>query len=382
MIMACMTGFLAMAIDLMLPALQVIGHDLGVEHSNDVQWIIISVFAGVAIGQLIYGPLSDAKGRKPAVYLGFSIFIVGTVISLVSTSLEVMLLGRLLQGFGLAGPRIVTMAIVRDQFEGPQMARVMSLVMATFLTVPIIAPIIGQEILLTFGWRMIFGVLLIIAVTIFCWFALRFPETLLVEKRKRFTWSELLSGIKEISLNKVAISYTVSLGMVFGAFLGFISSIPQAFQELYGLGESFPFYFAALATGVGMASFLNSKLVMFFGMKGIVIKSQIVSALLSLAALICCYWLSSVPPLWFVMVYFFVIMIPTGLLFGNLSTLALSGFGDIAGVASSFVGVVSMLLSVIFGTIVGQSYNETIIPLIVGFFLLSSASYVITRYGT
>ena len=381
LILAAMAGFLAMSIDLMLPALSHMATDLEVERRNDIQWVITTVFVGVGLGQLLYGPLSDSVGRKPTVYLGFLIFIIGTIIALLATDLETMLVGRLLQGLGLAGPRIVTVAIVQDQYQGPQMARVMSLIMTVFVSVPVIAPLIGQWILDLSSWRMIFGVLLVIAIIVLFWFALRLQETLTEEARRKFSWKELYLGVKEIAVDKTAVSYVVSLGMAFGTFLGFLSSIPLIFQDLYGVVETFPYYFAVLACGIGIASFLNTKLVMRFGMKSIVKGSQIFSAVLSLVSFVGCLWFGAVPPFWFIMAYLFLLMFPTGLLFGNLSTLALAGYSHIAGIASSFVGVTSMLLSVFFGALIGQAYNQTVIPLVVGFLLLSICAFVVTSWA-
>lgn len=379
--MAFVTCFVAMAIDLMLPALAHIGADLGVERANDTQLIITTVFLGVAVGQILYGPLSDVIGRKPAIYLGFSIFIIGTLICLFATSIEMMLLGRLFQGLGAAGPRIVTIAIVRDKHHGPQMARVMSLIMTVFILVPVVAPIIGQGIMLASGWRSIFGFLLLMALAILFWFASRLPETLPASERKSFTVSALVDSFKEVLANKKAMAYVISLGLVFGAFLGFLSSVQQVLQDLYQLGAAFPFYFAVLAAGIGASNFLNSKLVMRFGMKPLVMGAQAGTSLLSLVALICCFWLSAVPPLWFVMGYFMVLLMGIGLLFGNLNALSMEPFGHIAGLASSFVGVGSTLIAVFLGMLVGQAFNNTLIPLMLGFIVLPGIAFFITRWA-
>ncbi|MAY43284.1 MULTISPECIES: multidrug effflux MFS transporter [unclassified Neptuniibacter] len=380
-LMAFVTCFVAMAIDLMLPALGVIGADLGVERANDAQLIITTVFLGVAIGQVLYGPLSDIVGRKPCLYLGFSIFIVGTFICLFSTSLDMMLLGRLFQGFGAAGPRIVTIAIVRDQHKGSQMARVMSLIMTVFILVPVVAPIIGQGILLVSGWRAIFAFLLLMALMIVIWLAVRLPETLSVDKRTRLSVSTILAGFKEVLAHKETMAYVIASGLCFGAFLGLLSSVQQVLQDLYELGAAFPFYFAILAAGIGASNFINSKLVMRFGMRPLVMGAQAGTVILSLTALVAMVWLSAVPPLWFLMSYLMLLLLGMGLLFGNLNALAMEPFGHIAGLASSLVGVVSTLIAVGLGTLVGQSFNETVVPLIIGFVLLHGFAFLITRWA-
>ncbi|WP_286239286.1 multidrug effflux MFS transporter [Neptuniibacter halophilus] len=380
-LMASVTCFVAMAIDLMLPALSLIGDDLNVARANDTQLIITTIFLGVAFGQALYGPLSDVIGRKPAIYFGFGVFLIGTLVCLIAGSLEMLLLGRLLQGLGAAGPRIVTIAIIRDKHEGRAMARVLSLVMTVFILVPVIAPIIGQGILMLSGWRMIFIFLLLMALLVLLWFGIRLPETLPAEKRNGFSWERLGSSFKEVLKHRTAMAYVLALGLVFGSFLGFLSSIQQVLQELYQLGAAFPFYFAILAMGVGASNFMNSSLVMRFGMKPLVMGAQLGTAGLSLLALVACFWLGAVPPLWFVMIYFLLLLLGVGLLFGNLNALAMEPFGHIAGMASSCVGVISTLLAVILGMLLGQAYNETPIPLIVGFLILPGLSYLITRWA-
>lgn len=381
-LMAFVTCFVAMSIDLMLPALSQIGQDLEVLRDNDTQLIITTIFIGVAIGHIFYGPLADVVGRKPATYLGFAIFILGTSISLFSYSMDMMLLGRFLQGLGAAGPRIVTIAIVRDKSEGPEMARVMSLIMTVFVLVPVVAPIIGQGILWLSGWRMMFVFLLVAALAILLWFGLRLPETLTVEKRSKFSVKIVMNSFKEVISNRVAMAYVIASGLGFGAFLGFLNSVQQVLQDLYHLGAKFPFYFAVLATGIGVASFINSKLVMRFGMKTLVLGTQMITVILSLLALISTFWLSAVPPLWCVMVYFMLVLMGIGLLFGNLNALSMESFGHIAGLASGLIGGVSTLIAVIAGMLVGQAFNQTLIPIMLGFILLPGLSFAMTYWAS
>lgn len=381
-LMAFVTCFVAMSIDLMLPALSQIGQDLEVLRDNDTQLIITTIFIGVAIGHIFYGPLADVVGRKPATYLGFAIFILGTSISLFSYSMDMMLLGRFLQGLGAAGPRIVTIAIVRDKSEGPEMARVMSLIMTVFVLVPVVAPIIGQGILWLFGWRMMFVFLLVAALAILLWFGLRLPETLTVEKRSKFSVKIVMNSFKEVISNRVAMAYVIASGLGFGAFLGFLNSVQQVLQDLYHLGAKFPFYFAVLATGIGVASFINSKLVMRFGMKTLVLGTQMITVIISLLALISTFWLGAVPPLWCVMVYFMLVLMGIGLLFGNLNALSMEPFGHIAGLASGLIGGVSTLIAVIAGMLVGQAFNQTLIPIMLGFILLPGLSFAMTYWAS
>lgn len=377
-LMAFVTCLVALATDLMLPALANIGSDLKTNNPKTVQLIITMLFFGVAIGQILYGPLSDAVGRKPTIYLGFSIFIIGTLISLFANNMTYMLIGRILQGFGAASPRIITIAIVRDRYQGAKMARVLSLIMAIFIIVPVIAPILGQAIMLLAGWRYIFLFLLIISIAILSWFAIRLPETHPKEKRQTLSPPRLLADTKQVIKNKTSLIYILALGLIFGAFLSFLSTVQPILQELYKLGTSFPFYFALLAIGVGGSSFLNSRLVMRFGMAPLVMAAELGIMLLSLIVLVLIPWVGSIPPLWITMIYLILILLNVGLLFGNLNALAMEPFSKIAGLASSVVSVISTLIAVICGILLGRAFNNTLLPLVLGFFIMSALAFSLT----
>lgn len=365
--MALMQSLVALSIDAMLPALTEIGRDLGAREANDSQLIVSILFLGLAFGQGVYGPLSDTTGRKPAVYLGLCLFLVGCCLSLFSTDLTVMLSGRFLQGLGLAAPRCVIMAIVRDQYEGPAMARVMSFVMTIFIFVPAIAPTLGQGILLVAHWRAIFGALLTCGVLTLGWFAIRLPETLSVDRRIPFSFARLKSGIREVCSHRVSLGYTVSLGLISSAFLGYLSSAQQIFQKQYALGTMFPLYFATLALCIGGASFANGRLVMRFGMQQLTRWSKRVSTVISLMFVAFVLSVGGHPPLWTLMAFMMAILFCFGIMYGNLNAMAMEPLGHIAGVGSAVMGALSTLISVPCGILIGHSYNGTVIPVISGF---------------
>ncbi|WP_076791412.1 multidrug effflux MFS transporter [Chlorobium sp. KB01] len=369
---AIMMSLVALSIDTMLPALSDIGKELGVHDENANQLILSILFLGMASGQLLYGPISDSTGRKPAIYLGYTIFITGCLLSLFATNFPVMLAGRFLQGFGTAGPRIISIAIVRDRYEGSSMARVMSFVMTIFILVPIVAPAFGQGILLFSGWRAIFAMFLILALLSLLWFALRQPETLMAENRIPFSFKRMTSTIGKILKNRSAIGYTVTAGLVSGYFLGYLNSAQQIFQEEYALGTLFPLYFAALALSIGCASFVNARLLLHHTM-------QLLSrgALLTIGTMSASFLLMILlqnnhpPPLWQLMAYLSLTFFSTGILFGNLNALAMETLGSIAGIGSGIVGSLSTFISLIVGTAIGLNYNGTVLPLTTGFFIVT-----------
>ena len=378
---AMMMSLVALSVDTMLPALSVIGRDLGVIDNNSSQLIISLFFFGMASGQLLYGPVSDNTGRKPAIYMGYGLFITGCLLSLVATTFPVMLAGRFLQGFGTAGPRIVSIAIVRDRYEGRAMARVMSFVMTVFIIVPIIAPALGQGMLFLAGWRAIFASFLILALLTLVWFALRQPETLSMEKRVPFSYKQIIGTVMIIFRNRSAIGYTATAGLVFGFFLGYLNSAQQIFQEVYALGAEFPFYFAFLALSIGGASLCNARFVLHHTMHSLSHRALMSIGSLSAGFFLLALWNHGHPPLWTLMVYLFATFFGTGILFGNLNALAMESLGNIAGIGAGVVGSLSTFISLITGTAIGQSYNGSVLPLTAGFFMLSLASLATMRWA-
>ena len=214
-LVAFIISLVALSIDAMLPALPLIADDLNFANPNDGHFIVSMLFVGMGFGQMIFGPMSDATGRKSAIIAGILIFVIGSLISYFANSMDDMMIGRFLQGLGASGPRIVSVALVRDRYEGRQMARVMSFVMTIFILVPVFAPAVGQFILLFSDWRSIFGLFVVMSLSILIWFGFRQPETLVVEKRTRFSFAQMMRDSKAIALIPVATGYTLTMGVSF-----------------------------------------------------------------------------------------------------------------------------------------------------------------------
>ena len=372
--MTLFMSLVAMSIDIMLPALSAIGEELGVGHENEAQLVVSALFFGLASGQMIYGPLSDHYGRKPLIQAGLFLFILGSLLSMLSTSFAVMLLGRFLQGLGIAGPRIVSVAMVRDRYSGNRMARIMSLILTVFVLVPMIAPALGQGLLLIGHWRLIFGALLMIALIGSAWLYFGQAETLAKDRRLPLSIRSMATAIFETLRHPVARGYTLAAGLIFGAFLGYLNSAAQIFQIQYGLGLLFPVYFSALSLAFGTASLLNARLVMRFGMQ--VLARRALIGLASSSALFLSITLATGghPPLLAFMLYLSVTFFAVGMLFGNFNALAMEPLGHIAGVAAGVIGTLTTLLSVLLGGMIGYAYDGTISPVVGGFALFGFLS--------
>ena len=380
-LIALMISLVALSIDAMLPALPEIAADLHFANPNDSHFIISMLFIGMGFGQIIFGPLSDTTGRKPAIIVGILIFIGGSLIAFFAQSMTDMMIGRFLQGLGAAGPRIVSIALVRDKYEGRQMARVMSFVMTIFILVPVFAPAIGQLILAFSHWRLIFGMFLFMGAISLAWFSFRQAETLVPEKRIKFSVQQLLRDSRAIAVIPASTGYTLTMGFLFGAFLGYLSSAQQIFQVQYQLGELFALFFGLLAASIGLAAMVNAKLVIRYGMRRLSFVSITVISALSTPFLLFSFYSNGHPPLMLLMAFLIIVFFFIGILFGNLNALAMEPLGHIAGLGSALVGSVSTLISVILGAIIADSYNGTIMPFITGLTILSIAC-LITMYGT
>ena len=358
-LVALLMSLVALATDAMLPALPAIGRDLGVPRPNDVQYVVTALFLGLGLGQILYGPLSDRTGRKPAIYAGLAVFMVGCLVSIFARSFEAMLAGRVLQGIGVAGPRIVVMALIRDLYEGPRMARLMSFALAVFILVPAVAPALGQGILLVSGWRAIFAVFFATAAVAFVWLALRQPETLPADRRRPFSPRAIGGAVREILGIRAALGYTLATGFAFSPFVAYLSSAQQIFQGSYGVGALFPLYFGVLALAIGGASLVNGRLVMKYGMRRLSTMAAWGITLVSLVAWAGAFAFDGLPPLWLFLAYLMAVFVCVGLIFGNLNALAMEPLGHIAGVGAAVVASLSTFISVPLGALIGQSFDGT-----------------------
>ncbi len=383
-LVALLLSLVALSIDAMLPALPAIGRDLGLSQPNHAQFVITSLFVGLGLGQAIFGPLSDRIGRRSAIHAGLTLFMIGCVVSLFATTFATMIAGRLLQGCGAAAPRIVTLALVRDQYEGRVMARIVSFALAVFILVPTIAPALGQALQAFGSWRTIFAAFLAIAAVAFLWFALRQPETLPASRRRSLSPRDLGRAVLEVLRIRAALGATLAIGFVFAPFIAYLSSAQQIFQEAYRTGTMFPFWFGVLSLAIGAASILNGRLVMRYGMERLTVVAAVGLTLASAAGWGLAALRDGLPPFGWFLASLVGVFLAMGLLFGNLNALAMEPLGHIAGVGAAVVASLSMLLSVPLGAWVGQAFNGGVsvqMAAFTGFGALTLAAVLWARGG-
>jgi len=381
LLIALLQALVAMSIDTMLPAIGLIAQDLGASDPNHRQFIITAFFAGMTLGTLIYGPASDSIGRKPAIFIGLVIFAAGALICFFATSFNAILIGRLIQGLGAASPRFVSTAMVRDGLAGSAMARVMSFVMTVFMLVPILAPSIGQLVLFAFHWRFIFGGFFVMSIAAGLWLWLRQEETLPVERRLPFSPRTLLASGLEALRHPVTLGYTLAMGFVFSALISYLGTSQQIFAELYGQGPWFAVWFAGFAIALALSTIANGRFVMRLGMRFITKWALRASIGISLLFFIVAFAYSGTPPLATLGLYLFLNFFCLGLLFGNYNALSLEPVGHIAGMASAVSGFIFSVISIIGGTLMGLTYNNTVIPLVAGFAGFGLLALLLTEWA-
>ncbi|WP_242654778.1 multidrug effflux MFS transporter [Shimia aestuarii] len=375
---AMLFATVAFSIDAMLPALPEIGQQLSPDNINRAQLILTSYVLGMGVGTFFTGPLSDRFGRKPVLIGGAVIYSICAFVAYIGQTLEIILIARVVQGIGTAGPRIVTMAIVRDLYSGREMARIVSFAMMIFTLVPAIAPALGAVIIDFSGWRGIFIAFMLFSLITVLWVSIRLPEPLAVENRRPFSLGKLVSGVGEMwRIPAVRISILVQ-SLIFGSLFGMISSVQQVYDLTYDRGAEFPLWFAGVALISGSASLLNAKLVMRLGMRFLITVATGVQILLAAAMALAAIALPVGEAqfyafvLWQTMVFFSV-----GMTLGNLNALAMEPLGHMAGTAASIMGAIATVLGAAIAAPIGLAFDGTALPLAVALFVLSTLSFLL-----
>lgn len=380
-LLAMLFATIAYSIDAMLPALVVIAEELSPEAVNRAQLVITSFVLGMGLGTLFWGPISDSFGRKSVIVFGIAVYAAAALVAAQAQSLEVLLAARVVQGLGAAAPRVVTLAIVRDLYEGRRMARVMSIVMTVFIIVPAVAPSIGAGIIWVWDWRAVFLSFVVFGVLSGSWLMLRQPETHPPERRRPLRLATLASAAAEVLGNGRVMIVLAALTLGFGQMFLFLSTLPQIFTDVFDRQASFPFWFAAVALIAGLSGILNAMLVMRLGMRRLAITAFAAQTVVS--TLFLAQWLLlPLPEPWSFVAFFVYIsaaFFTVGLIFGNLNALAMEPLGHIAGLGAALIGSLSTIGAVLIAAPVGQLYDGTPVPLVGAVALCSAIAFLLMR---
>ena len=375
-LISALMALMALGIDIILPAFDDIRSTFGLSDSGGQERQIITIyFIGLAIAQLFFGPLSDWFGRKPVLYIGISIYLIGAIGSALAPSFSLLMTARFVWGIGAAGPRVVAVAIIRDSFEGNRMAKAMSEIMAVFVLVPIVAPALGAGIIAIFPWQGIFWFCVIWAVAIGAW-SLRLSETLNPAYRTKVNLKTTLRGYKRVCTTRIPATYTVASIFLQAIFVLYLSASEQMISDILGRGGQFPFIFGMVAILFGITSLLNGQFVMIFGIQKILFWASLFLVLTSAALLIVTVTADGVPHFWAfipilaIMLATFMFMMP------NLNSAALFPLPDIAGTASALTSAIRMFFGALIGGLITTQVDTSLTPFTIGVLCLTTATAI------
>ncbi|WP_376872985.1 multidrug effflux MFS transporter [Albirhodobacter sp. R86504] len=383
-LMALISATAALSIDAMLPSLPDIAAEFSPNDVNRVQLVLTIFVLGMGAGVLFVGPISDAIGRKATLAWTLGLYCIGSIWAVYAHSLEALLLARFVQGLGVAGPRVVSVALVRDRFSGREMARVTSFIMMVFMLAPAVAPSIGKLIASFAGWQGVFWFFVLIALVTMTWLGVRQPETLAPENRRKLEFAPLLAAAREVARNGDVRLFTLVMTLGFGQMFALLSSSQQIYGEVFGMADSFPVWFALMALLAATATVINSMTVLRFGMRRLVTWAY--TGQIAIVTLYLVLMLGDLLPealkfpaffIWSVSVFFMA-----GITFGNLNALAMQYMGHVAGMAASIIAGLSTVGAVMIAAPVGLMFNGTSIPVACGVLGCSVIALLLMRRTT
>jgi len=379
-LMAMLSATVAISIDAMLPALPDIAATLTPETPNAAQLVVTSFVLGMGVGTLFAGPLSDRFGRKRIIMLGSGLYALAALACYFAPTLEVLLAARVVQGIGAAGPRTVSIAMIRDLFKGRDMARIMSFAMMIFTAVPAIAPLMGQGIIAIADWHAIFLAYIAFSGVTMLWLGLRQPETLPVTARRSLRATDLVAATRELGGHRIVLISTLLQTLTLAALFATLSSIQPIFEVVHDRGETFPLWFAAIAVASMSGSILNSRIVMSLGMRRVVRETYVAQLVLTLITLALLGSGAVTGDVAFAvqLVWCIGLFAMLGLTMGNLSALAMEPVGHIAGLVASVISSSATVGSVLLAIPVGLAFNGTALPLLIGVAVLIGLALILT----
>jgi DHA1 family bicyclomycin/chloramphenicol resistance-like MFS transporter len=374
-LIALLMAMNAIAIDIMLPALPAMARDFGLPDPNEAQWIIAAYVLGFGVAQLVYGPVSDRYGRRPVLLVGLVLYMLTATIAAFADTFATMIVARILQGIAAASTRVIASAVVRDCYSGRQMARVMSLSFMVFLAVPVMAPAVGQVVLMLAPWHSIFALLAVYAagVTAFVW--LRMPETLHPEYRQPLQVGRIVEAARTVVTDRAALGYSLALALMFGSLMAFINSSQQIFAESFHAPGLFPIAFAACAGTMACGSYVNSRLVERLGTRrlshGALAGFVVTSALHAAVAL------TGFETIWTFVALQALGMLAFSFASSNFGAMAMENLGAIAGTASSLQGFTMSVGGAVIGIAISQGFDGTTVPIVLGYLVAGLAALAV-----
>lgn len=367
---------MAFGVDAALPAFDELSETFDLEARNLSPAITGTVyFAGMAIGQVVYGVLGDRFGRRPILLIGIGIYAIGALASAAAPNLEVLLASRFVWGLGASAPTVLRMAIARDLFEGDRMARVVSTVAAVFLLGPILTPIAGEGILLVGSWRLVFGASLILALVAFVW-TIWFGETLADENRRTLKVGPFVEALRAVVSTPATLWSILSLAFFGGAFFVWLGSAQVVLDQVYNRDSQFTIFFGLSGVGMAIALLSNGRLIDRFGTRPLVVWASVGFVVVSAVGSVFALGASGVPSVW---VWFAWACVANALnmVIGPMSSaIAMEPMGEMAGMASALLGLTQLGGGAILAAIIDAQIDDTVSPMVVGSLIYGVAGLV------
>ena len=353
----------ALAVDITLPAFATMRTDFGLPAgSSAVAPVITASLVGLAVGQVVWGPLSDSLGRKVILYSGIAVYIAGAIGSALTPSLTVLYATSFITGLGASGARVVALSTVRDTFSGHAMAKMMSYIMMVFLLVPLIAPSVGAAILAFTDWRIIYAFIALAGIAVLI-VNRRLPETLPPDSRIPLHLGDLGRAARFVVTNRLTMGYTLAQTAVFGFFASYLASSELLINDVFGMGRWFTAVFSGFAALLAVAVFINNKLLNTLQLRTMLRIAFGTFTLFALSFAAMAFATGGVPAFWVFIAMLAPLLLVHGLLLPNLNAAALIPMGSVAGTASAIIGAISLLGGSIIGSFIDRAFDGTILPL-------------------
>jgi DHA1 family bicyclomycin/chloramphenicol resistance-like MFS transporter len=369
----------ALSIDTVLPAFPEIREYLDLPaDSTSVAALVTAFLIGSGLGLIPAGLLADRYGRRPVMWGGLLIFSIGAAAAALAPTLELMLAARVLWGLGAAGPRVAALAMVRDAYEGEQMARQMSLIMAVFILVPTVAPAIGAGLLAIGPWQLVFWLCALAGVAVFA-LSTRLPATMPPGERRALTANEILASWRVVLTTPGTLAYLVALTALFASFISYLASSEIIYDEVFGLADWFPVIFGALALLIGAMMLINGRLVERVGLERMINRLLVLQLGASAALVALALLTDGTPPFWAFIGAFSIVAGVQTVLTPNLNSAAMRPLAHVAGSGAALLGMIPMIIGSLLGSLIDRAYNGTITPMSIGFLVAGSVAMIASR---
>lgn len=367
----------AMAIDIMLPAFPDMRAEYGMAaDSPRVGWIVTAFFLGLAVGPWLYGPASDRFGRRPLLLAGLGLYVAAGVAAVFAPSFGWVIAARFVWGLGAAAPRSLSLAMIRDRHEGDAMARLMSMIMAVFLLVPIVAPTLGAGLNAIAPWRVVFWVPVVAGLALIAWGWWRLPETLPLERRRPFTFTALGEAVRAVVSRRETVCFTIAITFLFGTMTTYLAGSELIVEDVYERGEWFPLFFGAIAVLLALSSLNNARLVRRLGVRTLVRRMAVIGVVLATVLAVVSLAGGGRPNFWLFSVSLAVVVPVAQGLVPNCNTAAMTPLPHVAGTASAVIGTVTTAGGALLGGLVSGAFDGTTRPMalgLLGFFTVAAA---------